>query len=349
MKYLIISLASGYGGSERTIELIAEELSKENHVTILAENEEHIERLRSRNLDVVEIVKGNSLKATLVNCRIVTRSVSQAEVIIANTNKSAFMLALSRLCLTKINKNKTIIFVRDYQWKFKRIIKILLRGSKFCIASQAVDEYVRNEFSSIPYVIQNPVETIFGITQDKQKYNIIICPAMISRWKGINHLITAVSLLPADYKLKVIGKISDSDYFSELQHQVDELSLQNRIEFLSFEKDISQHYKKCDVVVNSSISEFGGPETFGRTIIEAWQYAKPAISFACGGPKYLIHDGIDGVLVEEGNAVALAQSIQGLMKDDDRRIKMGIAGRARVEREFSLPQVVSRLKEIIAD
>lgn len=349
MKYLIISLASGYGGSERTIELIAEELAIDNQVTVLAENDEHIERLKSRMLDVVELGKGNSLKATLANCNQVSKFASNSDVIITNTNKSAFMLALSRLRLTKINKSKTIVFVRDYQWKFKHIVKIMLRGSKFCVASKAVEEYVKDKFSSTPYVIQNPVETLLGNKPDEQKYNVIVCPAMISRWKGIDHLITAFSLLSGNYNLKVIGKVSDPTYFTELQCLVDKLGLQEHVEFLPFEKDISQHYKKSDVVVNSSISEFGGPETFGRTIIEAWQYAKPAISFSCGGPKYLIHDGVDGVLVEEGNAVALAQSIQELMDDDAKRISMGIAGFKRVERDFSLPQVVSRLKQVIAD
>ncbi|HDG1675753.1 glycosyltransferase family 4 protein [Kluyvera ascorbata] len=348
MNYLIISLASGYGGSERTIELIAEELAQENQVTILAENDEHIERLTARKLNVINAEKGNSFSATFENCQHVVKNAVSSDVIITNTNKSAFILALSRLLLTKINKRKSIIFVRDYQWKYKLIIRFLLRGSKFCVASRAVEKYVNDNFGTHPFIIPNPIETLHDNSENDKKYNTIMCPAMISRWKGIEHLIAAMSMLPRHYKLKVIGKIADENYFNELQEQVVQLNLSDSIQFLPFEKDIAKYYQTCDVVVNTSVSQFGGPETFGRTIIEAWQYAKPAIAFSCGGPKFLINNGSDGLLVEEGNNVALAESILSLLEDDTKRKSMGIAGLKRAQYEFSLDEITRILNDVIA-
>lgn len=348
MNYLIISLASGYGGSERTIELIAEQLARKNQVTILAENDEHIERLTARKLNVINVAKGNSFSATFTNCRHVVNYAVSSDVIITNTNKSAFILALSRLLHAKVNKRKSIIFVRDYQWKYKRIIRILLQGSKYCVASRAVEKYVDDSFGSHPFIIPNPIELPQSNSENDKKYNTIICPAMISRWKGIEHLIVAMSMLPRHYKLKVIGKIADENYFKELQEQIFQLNLNDSIQFLPFEKDISQHYQTCDVVVNTSVSQFGGPETFGRTIIEAWQYAKPAVAFSCGGPKFLINSGSDGLLVEEGNDAALAESILSLLEDDTKRKAMGIAGLKRAQHEFSQGEITRILDDVIA-
>lgn len=348
MNYLIISVASGYGGSERTIELIAEELARKNQVTILAENEEHVERLTARKLNVIRVVKGNSFGATFANCQRVVKYAASSDVIITNTNKSALILALSRLLLAKVNKQKSIIFVRDYQWKCKKMIGFLLRGSKFCVASRAVEKYVEDNFGTQSLIIPNPIESRHNNSGDDEKYNTVMCPAMISRWKGIEHLITAMSVLPRTYKLKIIGKVADEDYFKELQEQVVQLNLNDSVQFLPFEKDISQHYQTCDVVVNTSVSQFGGPETFGRTIIEAWQYAKPVISFSCGGPKFLINDGVDGLLVEEGNDVALAESIQYLLEDDTIRKSMGKVGMNRAQHEFSLDEVIRKLENVIA-
>ena len=96
------------------------------------------------------------------------------------------------------------------------------------------------------------------------------------------------------------------------------------------------------------MSKFGGPESFGRTIVEAWSHRKPAIAFRCGGPKYLISDGDDGYLVEEGNVEELARRMLGLCADKILRIRMGERGYEKALSHFSesrlLPMLCSWLE-----
>lgn len=94
-----------------------------------------------------------------------------------------------------------------------------------------------------------------------------------------------------------------------------------------------------------SISAHGGPESLGRTILEAWAYGRPVIAFAAGGPRHLIQPEIDGLLVPEGDVAQLADSIRSLIITPQKARALGMAGRQRVEQEFSIEAVASRMAD----
>ena len=136
--------------------------------------------------------------------------------------------------------------------------------------------------------------------------------ANIARWKGIDYLLKAFSLsnlYKGNITVKICGKVVDEIYFKELQQFLNDNKLSKYVEFIPFQKDTSTLYYNSLAVVNCSISEFGGPETFGRTIIEAWSYKKPVIAFACGGPKYIITNEKNGLLVPEKSVEKLSDSM----------------------------------------
>ena len=49
------------------------------------------------------------------------------------------------------------------------------------------------------------------------------------------------------------------------------------------------------------------------------------------------------------DAVALADKLEILIRGADLRVKMGAAGRAKYEREFTLEKFENRLKEILGE
>jgi len=86
-------------------------------------------------------------------------------------------------------------------------------------------------------------------------------------------------------------------------------------------------------------------ETWGLCLTEAMACGCACIASAVAGPKQQIEDGIDGLLVPPRDADALADALQRLLDDDERRERLGKAARAKAEREFTLERMGRTLVE----
>jgi len=82
-------------------------------------------------------------------------------------------------------------------------------------------------------------------------------------------------------------------------------------------------------------------EGIGGVYIEAWAMSKPVIG--CRIPFLTIQDGVDGFLVDQ-EAGALAARIIQLLGDRGLAQRMGLAGKAKVDREYSWEGIVDRVE-----
>jgi len=346
MNIVILSNASGYGGSERTIEIIAKKIAEQHNVHIYAENKNHFKVLLGHGLNVDTTKSG--ILGMISNLYFMRKKLLESDCVIGNTNKAGFYIAIMNCLFPFMRRKRTLIFVRDFQWRFLRFIRFALgTNASYCVTTKAAFEYLLNQGIHSD-IISNPVNLPSYLEPNQKSHPpIILCPAMISRWKGIDLLIRSLSLTKNDCQLIVIGNHVDGAYLSELKLLVEHLDLNKRVLFLAYSKNIDSYYSQCTLVVNSSISDFGGPETFGRTIIEGWAFSKPVVSFDCGGPSYLIDNGINGFLVSEGNVEELALTIDNILSDNELAKKLGFFGYQKVLSEYSVEIIVNKLIEKI--
>lgn len=104
------------------------------------------------------------------------------------------------------------------------------------------------------------------------------------------------------------------------------------------------YYDACDLFVMPS--RFEG---FGLSFVEAWHAAKPVLGANQGGPAEIIEDGVDGVVVDPTDVVAVANSIVALIRDPGRLREMGRRGMIKARRSFSRSAMADRLVHVLRD
>ena len=170
-----------------------------------------------------------------------------------------------------------------------------------------------------------PFYTEESSSLDKKR---IITVGRLSEQKGFDLLVSAWSFITKkhpDWEIHLYGE-------GELENELKKSITQNGIEdsFIIHKpvKNIKEKYLESSIYVMSS--RFEG---FGMVLIEAMACGVPCISFDCPhGPSYIIKDGEDGILVENGNVEQLAEAISTLITDTDKRFAMGKAAKQNVLR-----------------
>ena len=159
--------------------------------------------------------------------------------------------------------------------------------------------------------------------------------------KALDKLIQAWGIVCreiADWKLHLVG---DGEDRAQLQKQISELGLTERVVLGRAETDMKSVYSNSSVLALSSRYE-GLP----MVLLEAQAAGLPIVSFECKcGPKDVLTDGVDGILVNEGNVEGLAQGLLKLIKDETLRKQMGIAAYKNSER-FSEEKVMANWVEL---
>lgn len=169
----------------------------------------------------------------------------------------------------------------------------------------------------------------------------VITIARYSYEKGIDMLLRAwaeVEKQTEEWSLDVYGEGDSSPY----EKMIDDLGIDRRRCRLNGRiDDVEQEYCQSSLFVLSS--RFEG---FGLVIVEAMACGVPVVSFDCPwGPRSIIHNGEDGVLVENETPLALAEGLVSMINDADKRKKMSIAAQQNVSR-FNIEHIAYQWKDL---
>jgi glycosyltransferase involved in cell wall biosynthesis len=136
----------------------------------------------------------------------------------------------------------------------------------------------------------------------------------------------------------------DGPLFSQIKQLAKTLGVENNVQFLGFRDDITDILNCLDIFVVSSHHE-GVP----TVLLEAMALRKGIVATAVGGVNEIIEPDESGILVQAGDADAIAEACQRILVDSDLREKLGSAARTTVENEFSSVVQAKRVSEIYAE
>lgn len=203
-------------------------------------------------------------------------------------------------------------------------------------------EYDRQAWQEIPRVdvIPNPLPFYPDITACNRQKRVIAVGRYFDE-KGYDLLLRAWSLVEKadkEWALDIYGDGNKRYYdgvVKELRLDRRRCRLNDRI------ADVQKEYLSSSLFVCSS--RFEG---FGMGIIEAMACGLPVVSFDClWGPRSIISDGEDGILVESGNVDKMAGVIISLIHSPERLMDMGEKAHQNVRR-FDIGKVAMQWKRL---
>ncbi len=157
------------------------------------------------------------------------------------------------------------------------------------------------------------------------------------REKGIELLLRALAQVQGEWQLKILGS---GPLYATLEKLARALNVASRVQFTSWvaSSEMPSFYHSLDVLVVPSLTQPNWKEQFGRVLMEAMACGIPVIGSNSGEIPQVIGDA--GIIVPEGKVTALANALDALIRDQARRIELGMMGRARALALFSQQRVV---------
>jgi glycosyltransferase involved in cell wall biosynthesis len=167
---------------------------------------------------------------------------------------------------------------------------------------------------------------------------LVILPARLLRDKGVEEFVGAARILKeqgCSWRFVLVGTADYANPTSISKQQIKAWEDTGLIEWWGHRENMDAVYAQADIVCLPSYRE-GMP----KCLLEAAAAGCAVVTSDVTGCREAIVAGKTGDLVPVQNTIALAEVLEKLMVDSDRRILYGKAGRELAERCFGIDAVV---------
>lgn len=166
---------------------------------------------------------------------------------------------------------------------------------------------------------------------------IVGAVAALTQEKGHKYLIDAAALVVREVPDARFVILGEGDLRPALERQIRELHLDRHVLLPGFRADILAFIRSFDLFVMSSLAE-----GLGTSLLDAMALSKATVASDTGGIPEVVSHNETGLLVSPRDPRALATAISQLLKDHERRERMGRAGLERVTRLFTAERMVEK-------
>ena len=158
--------------------------------------------------------------------------------------------------------------------------------------------------------------------------------------KGPEFLIEAAKYIISKNPDTLFIFTGDGPLKQNLEKKAFDLGIKENIIFLGWKDDVSKIISIYDVFALPSLNE-----GMGRVLVEAMALGKPIVASKIGGIPDLVTHEKNGFLVPPKNPKELAKYIQILLEDEEKREKMGLAGK-KIALNFSARNIVEKIAKL---
>lgn len=197
-----------------------------------------------------------------------------------------------------------------------------------------------------PNVNGEPVRRSCGIQQSDKVLLFVGALDRAHHFRRVDQLIEALDdLRRSDVHLILAG---DGDKLDDYRLQSKERDLEERVHFLGrlTHQELPVVYAAADIVVLPSYLQ----ESFGMILIEGMACGTPVIASDLPGVRTVVDEGVDGFLVQPGDVEDLVRKTRLILQlPQQARREMGLAGRRKVEAQYSWKRIAHLLETTYFD
>jgi glycosyltransferase involved in cell wall biosynthesis len=323
-KIAIVSASLGVGGAERFAGLLSfmlHDLGYEVHNIIILDHVDYDYKGKLVNLGQLFANEKGIFRA-IKKGKHIAKYLSENDIEIVIDNRSRPTIA--RELFTKwIYGNRKVYYLfhsSNLQMYLTNSVfwakYIFGKATKLACVSSEIQEKLEKKYQfTNTKTIYNPIffpEKVTGKPAAVPEKYILFFGRLEEKIKNFSLLLNAFSkskVYENGTKLLIIGDGSDKDF---ILTEIAALQLKNYVQVLPFQKNITPYiqHARCTILT----SHFEG---FPMAIIESLAVGTPVISVDCEtGPKEIIQNNVNGLLVENHNDKALADAIYSMIENE---------------------------------
>ncbi len=176
---------------------------------------------------------------------------------------------------------------------------------------------------------------------EKDREQRIVCHSSNFRpLKRIPDIIKAFKMISQQINCKLL-LVGNGPERPKAEKLAKNLAISNRVHFLGNVKNVQEILGKSDLFLLPSEDE-----SFGLAALEAMSCEVPVVASNIGGLKELISHGVDGYLIEVGDAKALAQYSLKILQDPRLQGEFGKNARQKVLKKYTPDKIVPEYEDL---
>lgn len=335
MKMMQLMAGASHGGAEAFFSRLVPALHADGiaQTAIIRNNSKRAETLQKKGVETHQLAYGGMLDLrTPMRIRKLV-SLKKPDIVMSWMNRASRMMPVGQWqCVGRLGGY--------YDLKYYKNCNYLI-----CNTLDICDYVIKQGWpAKNTHFISNFVNEKIVAPAQRNNFNtpanapLILTAGRLHENKGIDVLIKALARVD-DVYLWVAGEGPLKDNLEKL---VTDLNLDGRVRFLGWREDINALLSSADMFVCPSRHE-----PLGNVVLEAWAQKTPIIATAAQGPKQLIDEGENGLLVPIDDYFLLAEKITTLI--DSKKLKESLIDNAnrKYQESFSQKIIVGEYKRFL--
>lgn len=147
-----------------------------------------------------------------------------------------------------------------------------------------------------------------------------------------------------DVQIALIGDFPNARAADAIRERITALGLDDTVVITGFLANPFPAVRLLDVFALPTLRD-----PFPLALLEAMALSRPIVASAVSGIPEMLIDGESGALVPADDAEALADAVIALLRDPERRRRMGAAAHERLTTRFTLPEFARQMFEAFDD